>query len=589
MHVKGKSQRAIPRPGTGLFARLLSDQRGGAGVVFALVAVFVLIPMVFVGTSLFIAMGQRAKLQDSLDSATLFVARSKITDDAELLAMGERALKANLELIGGEQEAVLLEASFVLVEDDEGERIVGSAKVKPWAPVKWCKVHSSDPWCFTSRAIGASTEVIRAVDKIEVALVLDNTGSMNSETPSRISILRTEAAKLVDSLAAIGEDDVKVSLVPFSNTVRVVQSVDLDSYDVATQTAPGLPTWIDPVARAMGGASCGGNTNGNNGGAFDMFDCAADRLALMKAIGEDWLGCVESRHDDYDISEVGPEGNWKSRFVPYFWPDNVDGGGANNSKRNNYLKDIDPSTYSGGQAKSKYKTEQRRTDKYTTTSWHPNRKGKTFNPMSGFGGPYYYGPNAGCALQPLIRLTNDTDQVKTAIGKMNAIGQTHIPIGLVWGWHTLSPRNVGPYGDGADYDSQDTKKFIILMTDGDNTNFRPQDFGEPTEISYNDSYYGGYGFAWQRILKGMDEGDSSSKRTQIMDDRLIELCDAIKDKGITIYAIGVVASQNSQQKLSNCASKLRGQTLYYDVTKTADLGPVFQKIASQISQMRIAR
>ena len=572
-----------------MLGRLRGDQRGGAGVVFALVAVFVLIPMIFVGTNVFIAMGQRAKLQDSLDSATLFVARSKITDEAALLAMGERALKANLELIGGEQKAQLLEASFVLVEDDEGERIVGSAKVKPWVPVTWCKVHNSDPWCFTSRAIAASTEVIRAVDKIEVALVLDNTGSMNSESPSRISILRTEAAKLVDSLAAIGDDDdVKVSLVPFSNTVRVVESVDLDSYNPATGTAPGLPDWIDPVSRAMGGNSCGGNTNGNNGGAFNMFDCAADRLALMKAIGEDWQGCVESRHDDYNISEED-DGSWKSRFVPYFWPDNGDAGNGD-ARRNNYLKDVDPSVSGNtNQKKKALQTEQRRTEKYTSANWHPNRRGKTFSPVSGFGGPYYYGPNAGCALQPLIRLTTDTDQVKTAIGKMNAIGQTHIPIGLVWGWHTLSPTNVGPYGDGADYGAQDTKKFIILMTDGDNTNFRPQDFGEQVEISYNDSYYGGYGFAWQRILKGMDEGDTSLKRTEIMDDRLIDLCDAIKDKGVVIYTIGVVASKNSQEKLSNCASKLRGQTLYYDVSKTADLGPVFQKIASQISQMRIAR
>lgn len=507
------------------------------------------------------------------------------------MAMGERALKANLELMGGAEKAKLLEASFVLTEDDDGaERIVGTAKVMPWVPVAWCTPSSNDPWCFTSRAISATTEVIRAVDKIEVALVLDNTGSMNNENPTRISILRTEAAKLVDSLAAIGDEgDVKISLVPFSNTVRVVENVDLNNYDPAIGTAPGLPDWIDPVSRSMGGNSCGGNTNGNNGGAYNLFDCAADRFALMKAIGEDWKGCVESRQDAYDISEED-DATWKSRFVPYFWPDNVDAGSGNN-KRNNYLVDVDPTAGTSGNANQKKKamqTEQRRTAKYTNTKWHPGRKGQTFSPNAAFGGPYYYGPNAGCSLQPLIRLTTDADQVKTAIGKMNAIGQTHIPIGLVWGWHTLSPSGVGPYGDGAAYGRQDTKKFIILMTDGDNTNFRPQDLGDAAEISYNDSYYGGYGFVWQRILKNMDEGDTSAKRTEIMDDRLIELCNAIKNKGVIIYTIGVVASANSQAKLTACASELKGKKLYYDVTKTADLGPVFQKIASQISQMRIA-
>jgi Flp pilus assembly protein TadG len=570
-----------------MLARLGADQRGGAGVVFALMATMILVPMVFIGANVSVAMGQKAKLQDSLDAATLFVARSKITDEDELAAMGERALKANLELIGGEQ-AKLLEASFVLVEDDDGERIVGTAKVQPWVPVTWCKVHSKDAWCFTSRAISATTEVVRAIDKIEVALVLDNTGSMNNETPTRISILRTEAAKLVDSLAAIGEGDVKISLVPFSNTVRVVENVDLDNYNTTTQTAPGLPSWIDPVSRSMGGNSCGGNTNGNNGGAYNMFDCAADRFALMKAIGEDWKGCVESRQDDYDISEED-DGTWKSRFVPYFWPDQGDAVPAGDSKRNNYLKDVDPSAGTSGNDNQKKKallTEQRRTAKYTLTGWHSNRKGKTFALNSGFGGPYYYGPNAGCELEPLIRLTTDTDKIKTAIGKMNAIGQTHIPIGLVWGWHTLSPTSVGPYGDGAAYGAQDTKKFIILMTDGDNTNYSPLETG--IQNTYNDSYYGGYGLVWQKILKGMDEGDSFTKRTEIMDDRLIELCDEIKDKGIIIYTIGVVASANSQAKLTSCASELKGKKLYYDVSKTSDLGPVFQKIAGQISQMRIA-
>lgn len=578
MKVEVRSQRAKTplRAAIGRLARLRGDQRGGAGVIFALVAVFVLIPMVFVGSSLFIAQGQRAKLQDSLDSATLFVARSRITDDAELVAVGERALKANLELLGGEEKAELLEATFELVDDEEGERVVGRAKVRPWVPVAWCKVHSNDPWCFTSRAISATTEVIRAVDKIEVALVLDNTGSMNNENPTRISILRTEAAELVDSLAAIGEDgDVKISLVPFSNTVRILESVDLTMYNTSTMTAPGLPTWIDPKARAMGAPEC--DETGSSGD--NLFECAADRLALLKAIGENWKGCVESRLEDWDISETGATGDWKSRVVPYFWPDHSDSGTTGSV--NNYLKDVDKNA----NTKAKYLTEQKRVSKYTSGNWHSNRKGKTFSLGSGYGGPYYYGPNAGCELQPLIRLTTDTGSVKTAIGKMNAIGQTHIPIGLVWGWHSLSPSGVGPFGDGADYDRQDTKKFIILMTDGDNTSMNASPSGAAN--TYNGSFYGGYGFSWQKILAGLDTTNTNT-RQQIIDNRLTALCEEIKKKGVIIYTIGVVASKNSQQKLSACASKLRGQTLYYDVSKTADLGPVFQKIASQISQMRIA-
>jgi Mg-chelatase subunit ChlD len=175
---------------------------------------------------------------------------------------------------------------------------------------------------------------------------------------------------------------------------------------------------------------------------------------------------------------------------------------------------------------------------------------------------------------PLQRLTTDMASVKTTIDSFVATGNTNIPLGLAWGWHTLSP--TGPFGDGVAYGTPKVRKIIILMTDGQNTS--------SVTSNTNQSTYSGLGYIWQNLL-GMTSG-SSSARTTRMDQRLAALCSNIKAQNITIYTVRVEDSSGSSSLLQTCASS---PDKFYDVQTASQLNATFAAIAGSIDDLRIAR
>ena len=85
--------------------------------------------------------------------------------------------------------------------------------------------------------VGASTTVSVGEGTVEVALALDNSGSMNNSdgTTSKISSLKTAASNLVDKLFAdaqnsIETDPIKIAVVPFAASVNVGASHAGDSW-----------------------------------------------------------------------------------------------------------------------------------------------------------------------------------------------------------------------------------------------------------------------------------------------------------------------------------------------------------------------
>ena len=65
------------------------------------------------------------------------------------------------------------------------------------------------------------------------------------------------------------------------------------------------------------------------------------------------------------------------------------------------------------------------------------------------------------------KLTTDFSALRTAINNLSADGNTNIPIGMSWGWNTLT--SWAPFSDGVPYGTAKHKKIIVLMTDGENT------------------------------------------------------------------------------------------------------------------------
>ena len=518
------------------FLTAARDDRGAAAVFFA-AATIVLAPLTLGVMDIYLASAQRNQLQDALDAATLFAARSNATASTtpSLQTVGSNALSGNLQLPPG---VTLVSSSFNL----NGSTVTGYAETTPSALAPGLWAHTN---------IKANSTVIRSLDRLEVALVLDNTGSMAG---TKIANLKTAANNLIDTLVAAAAQStdpvpLRMSLVPFSMTVRVQGTTQTTNYNTVTHAGTGFPTWIDPMATAD--VALG----------LDTMALPSDRFALLKQMNKTpWEGCVVSRRQPYDVQDTPPNTlTPATMFVPFFWPDEPDSSAGYSGYPNDYLNDQGSSSWTWSQ-------REKNQLKYTVAS-------KT-GTQSSTG--YAYGPNGGCAMQQLIRLTSDTASIKTAIGKMVAVGDTNIPLGMMWGWHTLSPN--APFSDGSPYGTQHLQKVLILMTDGDNTMSDPSSSAEQ-----NKSYFSGLGYIWQNIL-GITSGTTAQRQTA-MDNRQALLCTNLKAKGVVIYTVRVEVLTGPSPVLQACAST---PDKYYDVQDVSTLNAAFASIAGSINSLRIS-
>ena len=146
---------------------------------------------------------------------------------------------------------------------------------------------------------------------VEVALVLDNSGSMGGQP---IADLRTAAQNLVSVLFTgyEGTDKVKVGVVPFAASVNV---------------GPQYDRGLDGHHRRFAGA-------------LREFRPAEDAVSSCSPqMGVAWGGCVEVRPAPHDVTDSVPTaGTPASLFVPMFNPDEPDSANdAGNSYGNNYM------------------------------------------------------------------------------------------------------------------------------------------------------------------------------------------------------------------------------------------------------------
>jgi Mg-chelatase subunit ChlD len=395
--------------------------------------------------------------------------------------------------------------------------------------------------------ISATSEVVRAGMKVEIALVLDVTSSMNEGT--KLADMKDAARAFVVkmkevSAKSIEPNSVKISLVPFSSTVRV---------DPAQATTA---SWMD--------------LNGVAPINDQIFTTAsatqhANRFTLFTTIGDPWDGCVEMRQAPYDVQDDAPSAATPATlYTPMFA---VDEPGAKDDgiKANGYGSTFQNSYLDDGTSSSDWRVRQGSITKYKKTTGLNSSKG----------------PNRGCGLPMMRRLTTDFTQLDTWIKDLKADGNTNIPMGLMWGWNTLTPH--APYSDGVAYGTPKHKKIIIVMTDGENV--------IATRDTPNDGTYAGTGYIWQRrVLKAdgtpLEQGSSTKQRTAALDARLKLLCSNIKGKDVELYTIRVEVDTGDSELLKNCAS---GRDYYYDVKSSSTLTTVFQAIAGQIAALHLSK
>ena len=325
-----------------------------------------------------------------------------------------------------------------------------------------------------------------------------------------------------------------------------------------------------------------------------------------------WKGCVMARPTkedmiassafnprDLDISEEAPNSaDANSLYVPYFWPDESDYYNYTHTTpgawpppegfgyHNNYLADGTPpngwkygATWGGNFVEDDglHGSELFKYDGVTLPA-----KIKETAPDS-------YGPNANCP-DELLRLSSVKAAVKTKLNGMNYWngGGTMISEGLSWAWRTLSPN--APYADGGPYAT--TTKGIVLMTDGIN-GVAENNTGLWPYSDYSAYDYLGIGRAgpltptWSPII-------TFDQMASFLDVRTQKACDAIKDKGVKIYAVlfshggQLTAAQvaRSMNLLKNCATKPENAYLANNATS---LTAAFSAIAGQIAPPRLTK
>ena len=296
-----------------------------------------------------------------------------------------------------------------------------------------------------------------------------------------------------------------------------------------------------------------------------------DRFLLLTKMNMSWGGCVESRPMPYDVQDTAPTlSNTKTLFVPFFWPDEPDddyvSGGKTYSQydayANNYLPDLSTD--------KTWQTKQGDALKYL-----PNKAVTGTSIWTG----YNLGPNASCQMAPLSRLTTDTASIKTKLGQMIAVGDTEIPIGLMWGWHVLSPNL--PFADGKPYGTKGVIKIVVLVTDGQNT----YSDGYNTQTSAtNDSLYTALGYQWQNRIS--TDGGSYANPPQALNDRMAKVCANMKAAGVVVYTVPVeVTDTTVKGLLQGCATS---SDKYIDVSSSSGLAAAFANIAGSITALRIA-
>src|ERR1700744_3820694 len=106
-------------------ARFGQDRRGVSAIAFA-ISFAVLTPMALGVFDVYMSGEQRGKLQDALDAAALYAAKSSATDPPGVNAIGTKALGANLQLIHG---ATLNSSNFTLVPSNGDTKVVATAQV----------------------------------------------------------------------------------------------------------------------------------------------------------------------------------------------------------------------------------------------------------------------------------------------------------------------------------------------------------------------------------------------------------------------------------------------------------------------------
>jgi Flp pilus assembly protein TadG len=383
-----------------LLSLLRRDRRGNVALTFALAAV-PLFGAIGVAIDYGRATVARSRMADALDAAVLAVGSKPAMSDDAAKTMIKNWVDNQLQnqTIGTWQVDTVSQANGKI-----------DVTVSGSVPTTIASVIG-----FDSVPISVSSEAVRSVNKLEVALVLDTTLSM-SQPASKLASLKTAANNLVTKITADPTADVKIAVIPYGQYVNV---------GVSNRSQP----WISVPADYTSTTD-----------AYCDPDITSETICDKKTTTT--VACTQNKDGVVINTTCSSTTCTQSHTVTYSPPKP----GACHAATST------PHTFYGCVGSPNYPDNVR-----------------DDNPARVYPGYLDLKCNS-----EMIPLTTDVTKVKSTINGLTAKDNTYIPAGLDWGFNILSP--AVPITNAAAYDTSgrnlNPSKVLVLMTDGFNTMLR---------------------------------------------------------------------------------------------------------------------
>jgi Flp pilus assembly protein TadG len=531
--------------------RRLRDRRDGTvAMIFGLVFIPVLIAAAGIAVDITRTYDARIRLSAALDRAALAVATTSSTAASKALTSAQLTTELNNQLknyLAANYPSTAIGTNVSATMTDPTQPVINLTATAT-VPMTFMNVFG-----FSNITLNVVSQVTKGTPGLELALVLDNTGSMlcgdqelNNCTagtpPSHITTLISNAQTVVNTIYNNSTADLsklKIGLVPYVTTVNVGKEFCSSSTSCNNMKKDGNSHLLDVRSAVI---------NDKNASPITFDTTQAENTA-------EWKGCVieptsadenavagvtASAQADPDYTE--PNGGWTGPWFAFYWPSN------NISKFSNGYNHwtLSPNNIAYDH-----------TDGNTISGWDNASQG----------------PNNGCPT-PILRLQDmsvaaNKTALDNAISGMKAwdAGGTQIHIGMIWGWRMVSPNP--PFSDGHAYNTPGWIKAVVLETDGQN---ELPDSLQLTGLSY--------------LGDGKFGSTNSGTGLTNLNTRLTNVCQNMLNAGIVIYTIGLGATGSSNVALQNCAGN-GGK--FYGAPTGADLAAAFQSIAVSLNNLRLSK
>ena len=257
--------------------RFLKDRRAAVAPMLAL-GIIPLVASIGTAVDYSRANAMRTAMQAAIDSTALMLSKT-----AQNLTSAQLNTSANnyFTALFNRPEASNVQITTAFSSQQQGSftlKLTGTADISTmfWRLMGQDQVH-----------LMATGEVVWGIKKLNLALALDNTGSMASS--NKMTELKAAAHSLLTTLknAATTPGDVKVSIVPFATDVNV-------------GTGNVNATWIDWTDWNAANGTC------SNNNYKSQSSCTSHGKVWTPANHNTWNGCVNDRDQNNDVLNAAP-------------------------------------------------------------------------------------------------------------------------------------------------------------------------------------------------------------------------------------------------------------------------------------------